>query len=264
MVFRILRALLRLTAIVTVSLMLQLIWLTGKRVFPQRSLLRTKLHKFVLTSWARALTWMIGMRITTKGEPPRAPFFLVANHLSYTDIILIASQIDCVFIAKKEISVWPGMGWLAGGAGTIFIDRKNFQDIPRVIGLIDAALGEGSGVVLFPEGTSSMGETILPFSPALLEPAARAGYPVSYATIRYDTPLNEPPAHAAIGWWGDMEFAPHFWKLLLMSKFQATICYGEDAIHADDRKILSKSLWSAINRQFVPMVQSAPSINRQL
>ncbi len=155
------------------------------------------------------------------------------------------------------------MGWLAGGAGTSFIDRKNFQDSPRVIGLIDEALGEGSGVVLFPEGTSSMGETILPFSPALLEPAARAGYPVSYAAINYETPLNEPPAHAAIGWWGDMEFAPHFWKLLLMSNFRATICYGEDAIHADDRKVLSKSLWRATIQQFVPMVHSSPSITRQ-
>lgn len=260
MLFRILRALLRLAAIVTVSLLLQLIWLTGKRLFPRQSLLRRKFRQFILVSWARILAWLVGMRIAVEGEPPQPPFFLVANHLSYIDIVLIASRMDCVFIAKKEISAWPGMGWLAEGIGTIFIDRKNFQDISRVIGLIDEALSEGSGVVLFPEGTSSMGETVLPFSPALLEPAARAAYPVSYATISYDTALDEPPAHAAIGWWGDMEFAPHFWKLLLMSKFQATILFGEDAIHADDRKVLSRSLWSAIKLQFVPMAKPSPSI----
>jgi len=261
--FRILRALLRLAAVLLASVLLQLIWLAGKRLVPRQSVLCGMLRKFVLTSWARTLAVLVGMRIVIEGEPPQPPFFLVANHLSYIDIILIASQMDCVFIAKKEISTWPGMGWLAGGIGTIFIDRKNFQDISRVIGLIDKALGEGSGVVLFPEGTSSMGETVLPFSPALLEPAARASYPVSYATISYDTPLDEPPAHAAIGWWGDMEFAPHFWKLLLMSKFQATIRYGEDAIHADDRKVLSKSLWSAIRLQFVPMANPSPFINRK-
>lgn len=242
------------------SLLLQTVWLTGKRLLPPKSFLRRRLRKFILISWARSLALIVGMRINVEGQPPQPPFFLVANHLSYVDIILVASQMDCVFIAKKEISGWPGMGWLSNGVGTIFIDRKNFQDIPRVIGLIDEALNEGSGIVLFPEGTSTMGDNIMPFSPALLEPAARAGYPVSYAAISYDTPLNEPPAHAAVCWWGDMDFVPHFLKLLLVSKFQATISYGEDAIHADDRKILSKSLWSAVNQQFVPITSPPSSI----
>ncbi len=249
--------------IIFVSLLLQTIWLTGKRLLPLHGAMRRTLRKFILTSWARSLAVLVGMRINVEGQPPRPPFFLVANHLSYIDIILVASQMDCVFIAKKEISDWPGMGWLAGGVGTIFIDRKNFQDIPRVIGLIDEALNVGSGIVLFPEGTSTMGETIMPFSPALMEPAARAGYPVSYATISYDTPLSEPPAHASVCWWGDMEFAPHLLKLLLMSKFRATITYGEDAIHADDRKVLAKSLWRAVNDQFIPVVSASPAITRQ-
>lgn len=262
--FRIFRAVLRLISIVIVSLLLQIVWLTGKRLSPPKSFFRRRLRKFILTSWAQSLAMIVGMRISVAGQRPQTPFFLVANHLSYVDIILVASQMDCVFIAKKEISGWPGMGWLAGGVGTIFIDRKNFQDIPRVIGLIDEALKEGSGIVLFPEGTSTMGDKIMPFSPALLEPAARAGYPVSYASISYDTPLNEPPAHAAVSWWGDMDFMPHFLKLLLMSKFQATIRYGEDAIHADDRKVLSKSLWSAVNQEFVSMVRPSSSITKQL
>lgn len=264
MLFRVFRAILRLAAILLASLTLQIVWLGGKSLLPQRSIWRRRLRKFILTSWARSLAFCVGMRIVVEGQPPQPPFFLVANHLSYVDIILVASQMDCVFIAKKEISAWPGMGWLSGGIGTIFIDRKNFQDIPRVIGLIDEALNEGSGIVLFPEGTSSMGENVLPFSPALLEPAARAGYPVSYAAISYETPLNETPAHAAVCWWGDMEFAPHFLKLLLMSEFCATIRYGEDAIHADDRKVLSKSLWGEVNQQFIPMIHSSSSITRPL
>lgn len=262
--FRIFRAALRLISVVVVSLLLQSIWLAGKLFLPKMGALRRRLRKFILTSWARSLATIVGLEINVEGKPPQPPFFLVANHLSYVDIILVASQMDCVFIAKKEISGWFGMGWLSGGIGTIFIDRKNFQDITRVIRLIDEALNEGSGVVLFPEGTSTMGGNVRPFSAALLEPAARAGYPVSYATLSYGTPHDEPPAHAAVCWWGDMDFAPHFLKLLMMSKFQATISYGEDAIHADDRKVLSKSLWSAVNQQFVPMVRPSSSITRQL
>lgn len=256
--FRILRAIVRIIALVIATVLMQSIWLAGRRLLPQHSRTRRWLRKIIMIGWAKSLALIIGMRIRIKGQPPRPPFFLVANHLSYVDIITIASHVECNFVAKNDIAGWPGMGALAAGVGTIFIDRKNFQDIPRVIGLIDEALNEGSGIVLFPEGTSTMGDNIMPFSPALLEPAARAGYPVSYAAISYDTPLNEPPAHAAVCWWGDMDFVPHFLKLLLVSKFQATISYGEDAIHADDRKILSKSLWSAVNQQFVPII-SPPS-----
>lgn len=253
-VIRIIRALIRLVAIILITIFLQTAWLAGKKLLPHHNRTRRWWRKFVMTSWGKSLALIVGMRIRIKGEAPRPPFFLVANHVSYVDIITLVSHLECTFVAKNDIAGWPGMGWLAAGVGTIFIDRKNFQDIPRVIQLINESLDEGLGVVLFPEGTSTMGDRIMPFSPALLEPAARAGYPVSYAAISYHTPPNEPPAHAAVCWWGDMDFLPHFLKLLLVSKIEATVVYGEDAIQADDRKLLARSLWSAVNQQFTPVV----------
>lgn len=251
--FRVFRAVIRLFALIIVTIVLQTIWIAGKAIMPRHSKARRWLRKFIMVNWGGSLAIILGMRIRIEGVPPRPPFFLVANHLSYVDIITIAAHLECTFVAKNDIAGWPGMGGLATGADTIFIDRKNFQDIPRVIRLINQSLDEGVGVVLFPEGTSTMGDLILPFSPALLEPAARAGYPVSYAAISYRTPLNEPPAHAAVCWWGDMDFAPHLLKLLLVSKFEAVVHYGEDAIHADDRKVLAKSLWRSVNERFVPV-----------
>ncbi len=258
--FRILRAAFRLVAVLLATLLVQSAWLIGKVLLPAQSIARRKFRKFIYVSWARSLAVIIGMRVRIVGQPPQPPFFLVANHLSYVDIILLAGYLECTFIAKSEISAWPGMGWLASGIGTIFIDRKNFQDIPRVIGLIDKTLATGLGVILFPEGTSTMGEGVMPFSPALLEPAARAAYPVSYAAISYATPPSEPPAHAAVCWWGDMDFAPHFLKLLLMSKFRATIVFGEDAIQADDRKLLAKALRGAVAQQFIPVISHSSAI----
>ncbi|MEK7834019.1 MAG: 1-acyl-sn-glycerol-3-phosphate acyltransferase, partial [Acidobacteriota bacterium] len=252
--FRILRAAFRLVAFLLATLLIQTAWLIGKALLPAKSVARRSFRKFIFISWARSLAVIVGMRVRIVGQAPRPPFFLVANHLSYVDIILLAGYLECTFIAKSEISDWPGMGWLASGIGTIFIDRKNFQDIPRVIGLIDETLATGLGVILFPEGTSTMGEGVMPFSPALLEPAARAAYPVSYAAISYATPPNEAPAHAAICWWGDMEFAPHFLKLLMVSKFEATVVFGEDAIQADERKLLARALRGAVNQQFIPVV----------
>ena len=160
-------------------------------------------------AWARSLGATAGMKITVDGKPPEAPFFLVANHLSYIDIIALSIVMDCVFIAKSEIEGWPGVGFMAKHIGTIFIERSNFQDLPRVISLIERALDEGKGIILFAEGTSGKGDKVLPFSSALLEPAARLGQPVSHASITYRTPPNELPAEEAVCWWGDMTMFPH-------------------------------------------------------
>jgi 1-acyl-sn-glycerol-3-phosphate acyltransferase len=196
------------------------------------------------------------MRIVTVGDPPRPPFFLVTNHLSYVDIIAYAACLGCVFISRGDVADWPGIGSLARGVGTIFINREKLQDIPRVIGEINQALNEGLGVVLFPEGGSGAGDRVLPFHPSLLDPAAKANYPVSYAAISYLTGPDEPPAYLAINWWEDVTFAQHARELLKLSRFEAVITFGSHAIRSDDRKALAKSLWSAVNDQFVPMVDS--------
>jgi 1-acyl-sn-glycerol-3-phosphate acyltransferase len=197
------------------------------------------------------------MRIVTIGKPPRPPFFLVSNHLSYLDIIAYAARLGCVFIARREIANWPGIGFLAASVGTIFINREKSQGILRVIGEINRTLDEGLGVVLFPEGTSGAGDRVLPFHPSLLDPAAKANYPVSYAAIRYRTRPDETPAYRAINWWEDVTFGRHARELLKLSSFQAFITFGSHAIRSDDRKALAKSLWSDVNDQFVPMVDSA-------
>jgi 1-acyl-sn-glycerol-3-phosphate acyltransferase len=198
----------------------------------------------------------MGMRVVTAGEPPRPPFLLVSNHLSYVDIIAYAARLGCVFISRGDVADWPGIGLVARGVGTIFINREKLQDIPRVIREINHALDEGLGVVLFPEGGSGAGDRVLPFHPSLLEPAAKANYPVSYAAISYRTGPDEPPAYLTINWWEDVTFGRHVRELLKLSGFEAFITFGSHAIRSDDRKALAKSLWSAVNDQFVPMVDS--------
>src|SRR5262249_46056827 len=149
----------------------------------------------VLTFWSRWSARLIGMRIRVRGNPPAAPFFLVSNHLSYVDILAIASQAPCSFIAKAEISSWPIMGRLCLAVGTLVVERESKGDIPRVIARIESTLANGVGVVLFPEATSSKGAEVLPFRPSLLQAAARAKMPVSYASLSYRTAAGEPPAY---------------------------------------------------------------------
>ena len=97
-----------------------------------------------------------------EGRPPEPPFFLVTNHLSYVDIPVIGSQVGAIFIAKSEISSWPAVGFMCRSINTIFIDRTLRRDLSRVMREIDREMEHGMGVVLFGEGTSSKGATVLP------------------------------------------------------------------------------------------------------
>ena len=166
---------------------------------------------------------ILGGRLRIEGEPPAAPFFLVSNHLSYVDILVLASCLDGFFIAKIEIRHWPLFGLLSRTVGTLFIDRELRRDVVRVNGLIEEVLDSGYGVILFPEGTSTQGHEVAAFRSALLDYPARRGMPVHVAAVGYRTPPGELPAHLAMCWWGDAQFAPHARQLLGVRSFEATL-----------------------------------------
>jgi 1-acyl-sn-glycerol-3-phosphate acyltransferase len=252
-----LRVSIRIPALILASAVLYLLWLIGKYLTAPFKGVRRRWRKIMMSAWGRSVAAIIGMRIVTNGDPPRPPFFMVSNHLSYVDIVVYAARLGCVFISRGDVADWPGIGLLTRSVGTIFVNREKMQDIPRVIGEINQALDEGMGVVLFPEGVSGAGDRVLPFHPSLLDPAAKANYPVSYASISYRTMPDEKPAYLAVNWWENVTFAEHARELLKLSSIEASITFGSHAIRSDDRKALAKSLWCAVNDQFTPMVDSA-------
>jgi 1-acyl-sn-glycerol-3-phosphate acyltransferase len=207
----------------------------------------------IFQRWARCVTAILRMRVEVRGEPPEPPFFLVSNHLGYIDIILLASQVPCVFVAKAGISRWPVVGRLCRSVGTVFIERKAKRDIPRVMERIDALLAGGSGLIVFPEGTSSRGERVERFKPALLESPVRLGIPVSYASLWYATPAGSPPADLAICWWGGATFGPHALGVLKLPGFRAGVTFGREPIRGEERKVLAARLQSAVERLFRPV-----------
>ncbi len=219
---------------------------------------RARWRHLCFRHWSRALLAVMGARVESRGTPPEPPFFLVTNHLSYVDVLVLASRVDGVFIAKAEVAGWPVIGSLCRSVGTLFVDRRMNRDLPRAIAAIDRTLAAGQGVVLFPEGTSTAGEEVARFHPSLLEVAARARYPVSYASLGYATARGAAPAHLAVCWWGDMELPGHLWGLLKLPGFHATISFGDRRIEDDDRKRLAQRLRRAVADLFTPVVRRAP------
>ena len=134
---------------------------------------------------ALRLLRVFGIKIEWKGNIP-SDGLLVCNHLSYLDILIIASLTPCVFVAKSEVKHWPVLGWFAMLTGTLFVHREKRSQTALSVDEIGTALRRGSLVVLFPEGTSSGGETVLPFKSSLLEPAVQQSHPLSVSFLAYE------------------------------------------------------------------------------
>ena len=179
---------------------------------------------------------------------------MVANHLSYIDILVLAAVADVFFIAKAEISAWPGLGLLSRTVGTIFIDRELRRDVKRVNRLVERTLEEGYGVVLFPEGTSTQGYEVIPFKSSLLAFPAQERLPVHAATLSYRTTSGDLPANLSVCWWGDARFFAHFWQLLGVPGFVASVRFLSETVVDSDRKKLAASLQRVVADSFVQVV----------
>jgi 1-acyl-sn-glycerol-3-phosphate acyltransferase len=164
---------------------------------------------------------ILGMRVERHGErTPDRPTLFVINHCSYLDIAVLGSMIGGSFIAKAEVAGWPLFGWLARLQRTVFVDRQRRTGVSNQRDEISNRLEAGDDLILFPEGTSSDGNRVLPFKTALFAVAERRvdGHaltiqPVTIAYVRLDgIPLGHGlrPFYA---WYGDMDLGGHLWKL---------------------------------------------------
>lgn len=164
----------------------------------------------------------LGLKITVNGADilrsmKSEKYLLVANHVSYLDVIILGHLEQLVFITSVEMGEDGVMGPITRNGGCLFTDRKKFVSLPDEIQRFARCVSAGNKVVLFPEGTSTNGDTVQAFKGSLFQVAVPAEAPVLPVCVRYITidgkPLDTGNRDTAF-WYGDMTFMPHFLKLM--------------------------------------------------
>jgi 1-acyl-sn-glycerol-3-phosphate acyltransferase len=183
-----------------------------------------------LHRWSRAALEALRIVVTAEGEIPPSGL-IVSNHLSYVDVLVFSSVTPCVFVSKHEVADWPLVGWLTRMAGTIYLNRESRKDARRVNNLLEHRLAAGQVVIIFPEGTSSDGTSVLPFHPSLFQSAIDSAAAVTPAGIAYSASEADPSTDVC--YWGAMTFATHLWKMFGIDRIEARVCFGQPGTYAE-------------------------------
>lgn len=196
--------------------------------------------------WAQKAARILGMQLHVQGKATVSTSLWVTNHLGYLDIVSLAAISPVLFVCKSEVAQWPILGILARLSGSLFLDRGNSRAARRMSESIEMALAQGHTVVVFPEGTSSNGKSVLPFKAALFDSASRGGFAVQPLALRYR--IHGQKSSDILAWHGEADFVPHFWHLLSIPGFVSQIKFSPITFQSADRRVLSQQAFQSIQK----------------
>jgi 1-acyl-sn-glycerol-3-phosphate acyltransferase len=171
--------------------------------------------------WSARMLAVLGIRLVRDGRIGAGPLLLVANHISWLDILAINAVQPARFVAKADVRHWPLLGWLVACGGTLFIERERKRDALRVVHQVAAALRAGEILAVFPEGTTSDGHGVLPFHANLLQAAVATHAPVLALALRYSD--RNSPVSAAAAYVGDMHLLASIWSTAMAQGLQVSV-----------------------------------------
>ena len=202
----------------------------------------------------------LGVRIRETGTPCQdRPLLITANHSSWLDIPILGSRMPLSFVAKSEVAKWPIFGLFARLQRCVFVERERRARTGATTTELADRLVAGDAMVLFPEGTSSDGNEVLPFRSALLGAATAAirGTDGSIVRVQPVAILYERLQGLPIGrydrpriaWYGDMDLVPHLLGVFLLRAIDVEIIWGEpvDLTGDFDRKRLAVELQQRVS-----------------
>ncbi|MET9438543.1 lysophospholipid acyltransferase family protein [Streptomyces sp. NPDC006551] len=230
------RAVARLTAGLAVVLV-------GVLLAPLTALLPADARRRPARWWCRAVIRAFGVTIRVTGAPAPAqgPLLVVANHISWLDIPLVAAVLPGRMLAKREVRAWPVLGPLAARGGTLFIERDRLRALPGTVREMTRALAAGGRVIVFPEGSTWCGRAGGTFRPAAFQAALDAGAVVQPVRLDY-----RPAGPAAFV--GEDPLAASLWRIAAARGLVAEVRVLDpiSSVQYPDRRSLARAAQRAV------------------
>ena len=197
--------------------------------------------------WARTMLKRFRVELRIAGTPAQAgPMLLVANHISWVDILALLSVCPCRFVAKADVERWPLLGTVVTGGGTLYVKRESRRDAMRVAHRMTEALKDGDILAVFPEGTTGDGTAVLPFHAGLLQAAIAANAPVQPVAVQIIDAKSGRPTRAA-SYMGDESLPDSIWRALCARNLCAVLTFGPPQPAANrDRRTWARALHNEI------------------
>jgi len=213
----------------------------------------------ILKIWHRMILRALGMRVHVNGAlSDKRPLLVAANHISWTDIMVLGSFADVKFIARADMEGWPLIGMLSKLQRTVFIERERKRSSGDQASEIASRMAKGDAMVLFAEGSTGDGNAVLPFkstlfgaaSMAISEGAAEQVFiqPVAIAYTRLHGVAFGRQDRGISAWIGDEELLPHLMGLLAQRALDVEVHFGEPVVFSQgsNRKETAKLVESRV------------------
>lgn len=190
--------------------------------------------------WSAAFLRLLGVQLQTLGAPRPGAKLIVANHVSWLDILAIDAVEPARFVSKAEVRHWPLFGRIAVATGTLFIERERARDALRVVHQMAAALQAGDTLAVFPEGTTSDGRALLPFHANLLQAAIATATPVQPVALRFSDATHA--ISPAVEFVGATTLLQSVWAIACAEGLCVRVAMlpAQSVAHADRRRLAQR------------------------
>jgi 1-acyl-sn-glycerol-3-phosphate acyltransferase len=190
---------------------------------------RWKIVSRINRNFTLLLRHILGIKVTVTGDEgqlERGGYVIIANHTGYVDGIVLGGIFPILFVSKREVKHWPIIGQWNVLCGSIFINRQRKDLVGSLVHEMTRKLKQEANILLFPEGTSTNGEKMLPFQTVPLAAPLRSRSIIVPVTITYKSIDDQPVGmlnRDLIYWYGDMDFVSHFWRLLALRSIEVLV-----------------------------------------
>ena len=210
---------------------------------------RTERDWRFITSWMKRVCKILGLRISVSGSPTSSPTLLASNHISWHDIVVLQSLIATGFVGKHEIRDWPLIGWMAHRGNTLFIRRGQRDSAQQIKHAMQPRFANRQNIMIFPEGTTGTGESVLRFRSRLFEAATELHIPIQPVAIYYDSPGKPCKELAFVG---NEAFVSHLLRTLDEPYINVRVhfCPSINTDKNDEHRELGKQTEEAVVQAF--------------